>query len=235
MHHPLDNPVWHDLAGPHAGLALGHADARHYPRDVAPFSAVAAATPAAYADLATDLPRNLEARLFRPAAEPAPDGWDLLRINPILQMTASSESLPSALPAEASAVSLGAADAAEMLALAVAAKPGPFGPRTQELGRYVGARDANGRLSAMAGERFWLPGYVELSGICVHPDARGQGLGAALTVFLAGAALTRGEVPFLHVFPDNPAAALYERLGFHYRATLWVTSLRAAAASGVAA
>ena len=53
---------------------------------------------------------------------------------------------------------------------------------------------AGGGLAAMAGERFRLPGYVELSGICVHPDARGHGLGAALTLHLARATLARGEV-----------------------------------------
>jgi hypothetical protein len=42
MGHPLDNPVWHALTGPHAGVALGHGAARHYPRDMAPFSALAA-------------------------------------------------------------------------------------------------------------------------------------------------------------------------------------------------
>jgi predicted GNAT family acetyltransferase len=98
-----------------------------------------------------------------------------------------------------------------MLALAEIAKPGPFGPRTGELGHYVGVRDSGGRLIAMGGERFHLPGYVELSAICVHPDARGKGFGAALTRHLARAALARGEVPFLHVYPNNPAAALYTR------------------------
>ena len=38
---PLDNPAWHALTGPHAAFALGRGMARHYPRDVAPFSAVA--------------------------------------------------------------------------------------------------------------------------------------------------------------------------------------------------
>jgi predicted GNAT family acetyltransferase len=74
----------------------------------------------------------------------------------------------------------------------------------------------------MAGERFRLPGYVELSAICVHPEARRRGLGGVLTRTLMRRALARGEAPFLHVFPDNPAAALYARLGFRERATLWV-------------
>jgi ribosomal protein S18 acetylase RimI-like enzyme len=137
-------------------------------------------------------------------------------------MIAEHDRLLSAHPAESRLITLGLADAADMLALAEAAKPGPFSGRTPELGLYAGLRDATGRLLAMAGERLRLSGYVELSGICVSPDARGQGFGAALTLYLARAALARGEAPFLHVFPDNPAAALYARLGFRLRTTLWV-------------
>jgi predicted GNAT family acetyltransferase len=125
-------------------------------------------------------------------------------------------------PAENRLETLGVADHADMLALAESAKPGPYSERTPELGRYAGMRDATGRLIAMAGERLHLPGYVELSGISVAPDARGQGFGAALTLRLARMALARGEAPFLHVFPDNPAAALYARLGFRTRTRLWV-------------
>ena len=44
--HPLDNPAWHALTGTHAAVALGAGLARHYPRDMAPFSAIAEATPA---------------------------------------------------------------------------------------------------------------------------------------------------------------------------------------------
>jgi len=224
MAHPLDNPVWHALIGLHAGIALGQSKARHYPRDMAPFSAVAEPTAAAYADLAVDLRPGLEIRLFRPAEELAPAGWETLSANPIQQMIATSASQSPSHPLVESAklLPLGPADAADMLALAEIAKPGPFGPRTGELGHYVGVRDSGERLIAMAGERFHLPGYVELSAICVHPDARGKGLGAALTLHLARAAFARDEVPFLHVFSNNRAAGLYACLGFEVRATLWV-------------
>ena len=88
-------------------------------------------------------------------------------------------------------------------------------------GSYLGYRERD-RLLAMGGERMRLPDYVELSGVCVHPAARGHGLGAAITVQLALRAMARGDTPFPHVFPDNPAAALYERLGFREHARLWV-------------
>jgi predicted GNAT family acetyltransferase len=67
------------------------------------------------------------------------------------------------------------------------------------------------------------PGYVELSAICTHPDARGRGLAAHLTRQLMRAALDRGEIPFLHVRVQNEAAiSLYERVGFAVRREIWV-------------
>lgn len=220
MAHALDNPVWHALTGPHAALAIGGGLARHYGRDAAPFSGLADAMPEAYVDLGRDLPDGLEARLFRRTEEAPPPGWAVVSARPIRQMILDVALAPQ--PAETGLVPLGTDDAPEMLALAEVAKPGPFGPRTYTLGRFLGWRDAEGRLLAMAGERFLLADHVELSAICVHPKARGRGLGAALTMRLAREATERGLLPFLHVFPDNAAGPLYERLGFRERATLWV-------------
>jgi hypothetical protein len=54
--------------------------------------------------------------------------------------------------ADPEAVPLGVADVPEMLDLTARTKPGPFLPRTFELGTYLGIR-RDGRLVAMAGER----------------------------------------------------------------------------------
>ena len=146
--------------------------------------------------------------------------------------------------AETEIVPLGPADVSEMVALLETAKPGPFASRTIELGTYVGVREGGaGRLIAMGKQRFQLDHHVELSAIAVHPEARGQGLGSAITAYLrrdkqgerpsshpdrrataylARAVVARGRMPFLHVYPDNPAMALYARLGFRERARLWV-------------
>ena len=130
----LDNPVWHALTGPHRGLAIGNGRARHYPRDMAPFSAIAEPTEAAYADLAADLPANTEARLFRPGEEPLPRGWEELDCFPMLQMVASD--VPDGGDTVGSLLS--PADTAAMMDLVAATRPGPFGPRTPLLGRYLG-------------------------------------------------------------------------------------------------
>jgi hypothetical protein len=70
----------------HADVAIGQGHARHYPRDIAPFSAIAEPTATAYADLAADLPAGIEAKLFRPADEPAPQGWATVSARPTIQM-----------------------------------------------------------------------------------------------------------------------------------------------------
>jgi ribosomal protein S18 acetylase RimI-like enzyme len=222
MSHRLDNPVWNALVGAHAGLAIGNGLARHYPRDMTPFSALAEPGAMAYSDLERDLPDGHEARLFRPCEEPLPAGWESVSARPILQMVLDRDRSndPGPSPDERVQV-LSVLDTAAMLDLAEATQPGPFDRRTAGLGTFVGIFRGE-KLVAMAGERFRLPGYVELSAIAVHPGSRGRGLAAALIHDLCRRAAERDETPFLHVFPDNPAAALYERLGFRTRTRLWI-------------
>ncbi|MHB1218889.1 MAG: GNAT family N-acetyltransferase [Alphaproteobacteria bacterium] len=220
--HPLDNVVWAALTTVHAPFARGGGLARHYPRDIVPFSALAEPTTRAYADLAKDLPSGLEARLFRPYEEHAPPGWAAVSAEPIIQMIAEKSVAARPNPSGAPIVPLSINDVPDMLALTDIAKPGPFLARTVLLGSYVGVREPGGRLVAMAGERFRLPGYVEISAICTHPDARGRGLARRLIHHLTEKVFKQGHVPFLHVFPDNPATILYMRCGFRERARHWV-------------
>lgn len=214
----LDNPVWHALAGRHRLHAIGRGAARHYPRDIAPFSAILEPTDQAYADLAADLPAGTEARLFRPMEEPLPSGWDDVGRFPMLQMVATR-----APDGDASTTfELSFDDAVAMMELVSLAQPGPFGRRTPLLGRYLGVWKDH-RLVAMAGERLRVPGHVELSAICVHPEARGQGHAARLVRRLMMLAFENDEVPFLHVRPDNRSAVdLYRHLGFEIRRELMV-------------
>ena len=91
---------------------------------------------------------------------------------------------------------LGADDVADILALIALTKPGPFRPRTIELGTYIGIREG-GQLIAMAGERTWVGDCREVSAICTHPDAQGRGYARALTgrVSQPDAARGRDAVP----------------------------------------
>jgi predicted GNAT family acetyltransferase len=115
-----------------------------------------------------------------------------------------------------------------MLALATLTRPGPFFERTHELGEFIGVREG-GRLIAMAGERMKPDGFTEVSGVCTHPDFRGQGHAAALTRIVASRIRERGETPFLHAYASNaPAIALYERLGYRLRRNVLMVRLTAA-------
>lgn len=225
MQHPLDDPIWSALSGPNARFAIGNGKALHFQRDVAPFSAISEPSDEAYADLAVQLPPGALARMFRPSLEPLPVGWEHVEDFPLLQMVAIPEAIKRANRSTEISV-LKAKDLPEMLELVSLTEPGPFGERTPELGLYVGIRE-RGRLTAMAGERMRVPGYVELSAISTLPEARGRGLAALLVRRLMHDAFERGETPFLHVVPTNIAAvSLYEKLGFTLRKELHVLRRR---------
>jgi predicted GNAT family acetyltransferase len=98
--------------------------------------------------------------------------------------------------------------------LARLTNPGPFGPRTPELGEYFGFFEGS-RLIAMAGERLCAGDLHEVSGICTHPDFQGRGLARKLTLKLVRRQMQRGKTTFLHVMSHNTGArALYQKLGF---------------------
>ena len=110
-----------------------------------------------------------------------------------------------------------------MIALTTLTKPGPFGPRTYEMGDYIGIRE-DGNLAAMAGERLKIPGYTEISAVCTHPSHLGRGYATAMILELMRRIRQRREIPFLHVRPENRRAVeLYERLGFRTRIELQYT------------
>jgi GNAT superfamily N-acetyltransferase len=203
----LENPVWAALTGPQACFAEASGDAARYSYDISPFAAVAdASDPDAWRDLATltDL-----ALMTGPTLTPGP-GWEVAVSVPGVQMVGHGMTGVE----DPEAIVLTETDVPEILDLVERAKPGPFRKRTIELGRYLGLR-IDGRLVAMAGERFRLPGWTEVSAVCTHPDFQGRGLGARLTLAVAAGILGRGELPFLHAAADNDRALhLYERLGF---------------------
>ncbi|WP_116113312.1 GNAT family N-acetyltransferase [Amycolatopsis ruanii] len=213
MSSPLDNPAYASLTGPHARFAESHGTAVRYDPAVSPWAGMPDdADETAWKDLAELAAEGGVLSLPGPRL-PAPAGWAVEFAVPGVQMVAG----PMETAPDPEAVRLTAADVPDMLALAARTRPGPFLPRTVELGTYLGFRRA-GRLIAMAGERLHPPGYTEISAVCTDAEFRGQGLGTRLVLAVAHGIRERGETPFLHAAADNTSAIrLYAALGFRLR------------------
>ena len=225
----LDDVAWHALTGPQAALAETTTDgaARRYRDEIAPFCGVEHLDAAGWAALAELVGPLGTAVFLRGEVEPAPPGWRELLREPATQYVAGDL---TELPTKASreVVELTASDSPDMVALAAATEPGPFGPNSHLTGRWFGIR-REGRLVAMAGERMRVEGYGEVSGVCVDPAVRGEGLGAVVTLAAAHGISERGDTPMLHVRDGNDGAhRLYRRVGFEVRRAVTVAVLRPA-------
>lgn len=227
--HPLDSAAWSSLTGPHARFALGDGLARRYVADVSPFAALALTEhddERAWRDLRDLYAEGEVAALDGPpglSGATAP-GWVLAGAVPGVQLV-STTALWSA-PAE-DAVVVGPGDAAEAMDLVARTEPGPFRPRTYELGTYLGLK-RDGRLVALAGERLHPSGWTEISAVCTDPAHRRQGLASTLVRAVADLVRSRGEIPFLHTSAANTRAIdLYLAMGFELRREVEFASFRA--------
>jgi GNAT superfamily N-acetyltransferase len=207
----LSNIVWHCLTHAHAQHSAGTATAKRYAHGFSPLIA--------FAD-----PRACDLDAIAPYCEagetlygggwsgPVPAGWQLDVESIVHQMVWRGTARP--VESDQAAVRLGPHHVAQAMELVALTHPGPFGERTIELGEYYGVFK-DGRLAAMAGERFDAAPLREISGVCTHPDFQGLGLARELVTRLISIQLARGQTPFLHVMHDNDTArGLYERLGF---------------------
>jgi ribosomal protein S18 acetylase RimI-like enzyme len=218
--HPLDNPVRSSLCGPHAHFARRRGNALRYPADVSPFVGLPDGPRAAdWADLAALAGPGALVAL---AGVAPPDGWPVTPIGDGVQLV--DDGVEAADDDEV--VRLGPGDRAEMLDLAMRTKPGPFLPRTGELGEFLGIR-RGGALVAMAGERLHPPGWTEISAVCTDDGWRGHGFATRLMRVLVAGIRARGETPFLHALASNAGAVrLYESMGFRVRRTIHFSAVR---------
>jgi ribosomal protein S18 acetylase RimI-like enzyme len=210
----FDNICWHALSGPHVAFAVGTPEVRRY---AAGFSPIIGFADPRQPNLATLAPYCASGEHFycEGWTGPAPAGWRVEKELTTLQMIWEGDA-----PADdevADVIQLGPQHAMQALELALLTKPGPFGPRTTELGDYFGVFEGE-RLVAMAGERMAAGPLREISGVCTHPDFIGRGHARRLVARLVRRQIERGEIPLLHVLRDNVTAfGLYERMGFRVR------------------
>lgn len=125
-------------------------------------------------------------------------------------------SAPLEVPAESGLVTLEDTDLGEIRDLLDVANPGtdarPFEFPDQH---WVGARNGSGRLVACGVSEPNVAGWPVLSGITVHPDHRGTGLGLAVTAYLTREAVRERGVCTLGMYSDNAVARrLYTGLGY---------------------
>jgi ribosomal protein S18 acetylase RimI-like enzyme len=216
----LDRLIWSSLNSVHRHLAIKNRLAARYPAEMFQAAAVRETTPSAFNELkklvevgemiylSGDIPEGVE-------------GWEVESSVHVPQMVGGDFEKRPGVDAHLLTVE----DVPEMLELVALAQPGPFLPRTIEMGHYYGLRQ-DGQLVAMAGERIHLTGWCEISAVCTHPEYRGRGYGGALTRLVAEGILARGETPFLHVAAWNEVAIkLYQKTGFRLRTEIVLNEL----------
>jgi ribosomal protein S18 acetylase RimI-like enzyme len=211
MKNLLDHITWHALSGPHARFATGTDDARRYAPGFSPIVGFANAERPNFAAL-VEYCEPGELFYCDGWSGAAPTGWHVDTESTMFKML-----WDGAMPANdeaPEAVRLGPEHVSQALELAALTHPGPFGPRTIELGEYFGCFEGQG-LVAMAGERMCAGPLREISGVCTHPDFQGRGFARRLMIKLIRRQMQRNEIPFLHVMRDNDRAhGFYERMGF---------------------
>jgi ribosomal protein S18 acetylase RimI-like enzyme len=217
----LDNPGWYALNSYHQSLAIwGKVAARYQPGTL-----LAAAMPEnnniGFNDL-KNLVENGESIFVVGSLPNDLPGWEIESSNFVPQLICD-DLKPRNQP---DIFHLNTEDVPDMLDLIGLAQPGPFLPRTIEMGQYFGLRQ-DGQLVAMAGERLHLNGFCEISAVCTHPDYRGRSYGSSLTTKVAETIIGRGEIPFLHVAPTNQVARkIYKKLGFRLRKEIQLNLLK---------
>ena len=219
----LANPIWNSLCTDHAPLAEGDDHGRRYPHEIGPLAGIRDQSAESYESL-RPLAGSYPVVLFSIDLIRPPAGWNTLRTGTVIQMIKTSRAPgapgPSPLgigdqsPLDGSTLrQLTPKDSPAMVALAELTEPGPFRLRTIELGNFYGIFHGD-QLVSMAGKRMHLTGFIEVSGVCTHPDARGRGYAGRLMQIVMNEIEQAGRTPFLHAWADNPAKHLYKSLGF---------------------
>lgn len=211
MNDLLDNIFWHALSGTQARFSAGTQEARRFARGFSPIVGFIDVENPNFDALAPYCAPDEHFYCDRWAGE-VPAGWQIDAESTMYRMVWNGP-IPD-VDAAPDAIALLPRHAEQALQLALLTNPGPFGPRTTELGEYFGYFDGE-RLIAMAGERVHAGNLREVSGVCTHPDFQGRGHARRLVAKIVRRQMQREQTPFLHVMRANESAhGLYQRMGF---------------------
>jgi predicted GNAT family acetyltransferase len=233
MHHILDNPIWNALVTGNKKFSNGNEQAKYINRDVGIFAGLKTNNESDLNELHALVPEKSLVVLFTPGEIPIPTGWTIQLKKEILQMVYQQQDQPVAEANELTP--LQEKDIPAMLDLTTLTNPGPFLPRTIDLGNYEGIFIGND-LVAMAGQRLQPDPYTEVSAVCTHPDHTGKGYAAKLVRSQVSKITAASRIPFLHVYSDNTTAwKLYEKMGFQIRRQMLVYVLEMEALDAIQA
>ncbi|HYX33704.1 MAG TPA: GNAT family N-acetyltransferase [Oligoflexus sp.] len=222
--HVLDRPVWNALSTCQTLVAVGGALARRFSPNIGPLAAACDDSPQSLDALAELIPLSGHLILLQAEQIVLPPRVDVIMMAPGVQMVANHlEPMIDRVIGQIEILSN--QDVPAMLELATLTRPGPFELGTASLGGFLGIKE-NNVLVAMAGERMKHLGYTEISGVCVHPSARGRNYARVLSTAVAARIIDRGETPYLHAYATNTAAIkLYESIGFRVRCPVYVATI----------
>ena len=142
-----------------------------------------------------------------------PQVWDYMVFDPAwgveLAVQPAEERVVELLPSPEADAEIG--DFLKVANPAHSAKPG-----WDAIEAWGVVRGADGRLLACGAYCRRAGGNGYLASIGTHPDARGQGLGAAVSAWLTRRSMTRGDgfCGLGHWYPNEPARRVYARLGY---------------------
>lgn len=215
MEHILDNPIYNSLISAHGVFSSGTDNVKYYLEEVASFAGLKGNSKFDFETLYENSSLESLFIVFAPAPITIPEQWRLIAQIDMFQMIYESKEVPKGNDIDLK--DLDKSHVAEMTALVELTQPGPFRPRTIELGNYTGVFNG-GELVAMAGHRFNPTPYTEVSAVCTHPDHHGKGYAYELIREQIRRILAKSQTPFLHVRNDNHGAVkLYRKLGFDVR------------------
>lgn len=217
----LERPIWTSLSANHKTFAVGTKRAMRFSPEVSSLGAIFDDSDESLVELGELVSKHGSIITGQTTPINCPPGTRLTSELDFCQMRADTLLNPTV--ADHPVERLDAQDADEMLALAQLTKPGPFSLRTHRLGEYWGIR-SEGKLVAMAGERLKQGAFVEVSGVCTHPDFVGQGMALSLCWKLTQRIFKRQATAYLHVASANEGAiSVYRKLGYRLHQPIVVT------------